>query len=877
MSLKRYLSKSVLISLLLLIHALAFSFGFDSIGLIGIVFATVPIIVAAWAFGRVGGGVVALLAILIDLIAVSQVRGSVDVMEPGIIIGSIYLTLLGVFVGWTTDKESQVQKELKERKEIEQKLDQAEFWYRSIFDGVNDAIFVESMTGEVLDVNARACEVFGWTREEFLTKTVQDMVPPEYQSLIPVETNEENLLKEPFETVNIRANGEYFPVSVSGRIQMIDNKKRLLILVREITEQRRIENELKRHHQFLSHVIESLTHPFYVLNVDDYSIAIANSAARGYRGVETATTCYALLHQRDTPCEGNERPCLLEDVVEKREVVRKEHIHRGENGEIKHFEIHGYPIFNARGQVSQMIEYAVDITERKNAEAELIKLSRAITQSPTAVVITDLNGVIEYVNPAFTKVTGYTRKEALGNNPSILKSGIQDDEFYKELWETLSAGQMWRGELCNKNKAGELFWESASISPVANSEGEITHYVAVKEDITKRKEAILELEKAKDAAEAAAKAKADFLANMSHEIRTPLNAIYGMTTLMLDTPLNDEQKDFITTILGGSNTLLSVINDILDFSKIEAGKMELEEQPFNIRSCVEEAIALLSEKAMRKKLKLVCTIKKGTPPVVVGDVTRLRQILVNLLNNAIKFTNTGEIAVNVQARVTENNQHELRFSIRDTGIGIPKDKMSKLFESFSQVDSSTTRKYGGTGLGLAISRELAEKMGGTMWVESEANKGSTFYFTILVESAKEIKPKEKKEIDLKLGEKHPLHILLVEDNLINQKVAKKLLERLSYSIDLAMNGLEALDALEKQTYDLVFMDIQMPKMDGNEATKQIREKFAPKHQPYIIAMTAHALEGDREKYIARGMNDYISKPISVEALVKALEKVPQLS
>lgn len=496
MSLKKYLSKIGLIFLLFLIHALAFSFSFDSIGLIGIVFATAPIIVAAWAFGRVGGGLVALLAILIDLILCLQVTGSVNVMEPGIIIGSIYLTLLGVFVGWTTDKDKQIQKELKERKEVEQRLAQAESWYRNIFDGVNDAIFVESMTGDVLDINARACEIFGWTREEFLTKNVRDMVPPEYQALISDETNEENLPDKTFETINIRANGEYFPVSVSGRIQMIGDRKRLLILVRDITEQKRIENELKRHHQFLSHVIESLTQPFYVVNVEDYSIEIANSAARGYRGLETATTCYALSHQRDTPCEGEDHPCPLKEVVENRSVVRKEHIHY-EDGEIKHYEIYGYPIFNARGQVNQMIEYSVDITERKNAEAELLKLSRAITQSPTSVVITDLNGTIEYVNPAFTKVTGYTREEALGNTPRILKSGVHDAEFYQELWETLSAGKMWRGELCNRNKAGEIFWESASISPVANSKGEITHYVAVKEDITKRKAAILELEKQK--------------------------------------------------------------------------------------------------------------------------------------------------------------------------------------------------------------------------------------------------------------------------------------------------------------------------------------------------------------------------------------------
>ena len=552
----------------------------------------------------------------------------------------------------------------------------------------------------------------------------------------------------------MRANGEYFPASVSGRIQMIGDEKRLIIVVRDITEEKQIQNEIKRHHQFLSHILESLTQPFYVVNVEDYSIAIANSAARGNNAIEQATTCYALTHDLDMPCSGESHPCPLKEVVEKRDSVRVEHVHNDEYGKIRYFEIYGYPIFDARGKVSQMIEYSLDITERKQA--------------------------------------------------------------------------------------------------------------------------MVALENAKTAAETATKAKADFLANMSHEIRTPLNAIYGMSNLMLDTPLNMEQKDFLETIQGGSETLLKVINDILDFSKIEAGKMGLEELSFDLRSCVEGAISLLTEKATQKKLNLIYSIEKGTPPIIVGDITRLSQILINLLNNAIKFTDKGEIEIKIKADLVDGNQYKLLFRVCDTGIGIPKNKINKLFESFSQVDSSTTRKYGGTGLGLAISRELAEKMGGRMWVESEEENGSTFFFTILAKAAKEINKKNAPKVDFELGKKHPLSILLVEDNLINQKVASKLLERLSYKTDLANNGIEALQALENQVYDVVFMDIQMPEMDGDEATYEIRKKNSKDVQPYIIAMTAHALEGDREKYIARGMNDYISKPISIEALAIALKKASRI-
>ena len=747
---KEQIQKMGVVFVLLILYFFSFIFLYHQMGLLGIMFSMIPIIVAASFFGRYGGGSIAFITFFINMGVIYQISGTIDIKNPGISLGSIFLILVGIFVGWTTDKDNEMKKELKERLIAEEKLVQTELWYRNIFDGVNDAVLVETLKGDVLDVNIRACEMFGWTREEFLTKTTKDMVPPEYQILLPNGQKEADFFNKTFETVNIRANGEYFSVFVSGRVQMIGHEKRLVIVIRDITEQRLNENEIKRHHQFLSHIIESLTQPFYVVNVADYSIAIANSAARGDSALETATTCYALTHQRNSPCHGEKHPCPIQAVVERREVVRTEHSHYDEEGNEKHFEYYGYPIFNSRGNVSQMIEYSLDITDRKNA--------------------------------------------------------------------------------------------------------------------------MIALKTAKDVAENAAKTKADFLANMSHEIRTPLNAIYGMTNLMLDTPLNDEQEDFIKIIQGGSDTLLKVINDILDFSKIEAGKMELEKNPFNLRTCLEDTISLLSKKATNKKLELACSIETSTPPIIIGDITRLRQILVNLLNNAIKFTDKGEVVIHVQTRAVENNLHELLFSVQDTGIGIPSDKMDKLFESFSQVDSSTTRKYGGTGLGLVISQELAEKMGGKMWVESKEGEGSTFFFTILAEAAKELKSQRSTKIDFSLGEKHPLRILLVEDNIINQKVASKLLERMGYKIDLANNGIKALEALENKIYDVVFMDIQMPEMDGNEATQEIRKIFPEKRQPYIIAMTAHALKGDHEKYIARGMNNYISKPINVERLIEVLKK-----
>jgi PAS domain S-box-containing protein len=527
-----------------------------------------------------------------------------------------------------------------------------------------------------------------------------------------------------------------------------------------------------------------------------------------------------------------------------------------------------------------------DITERKSAEQQLRKLSLAVEQSPESILITNIDGEIEYVNEAFLLATGYCRDDVIGKNPRILQSGRTPAETYITLWDALTHGRPWKGELHNRKKDGSEYVEFAVITPLRQPDGTISHYVAVKDDITEKKRLGIELDghrhhleklveqrtkelvEARAHAEAANIAKSAFLANMSHEIRTPMNGIVGMANILRREGVTPKQSQRLDTIDTSAQHLLSVINNILDLSKIEAGKLELEEAPVAIDSLLANVSSILSERAKAKGIHLL--IESGhLPGNLVGDAARLQQAVLNYAANAIKFTETGTVTLRALKQEETPEDVVMRFEVTDTGIGIAPEAMSRLFSTFEQADNSMTRKYGGTGLGLAITRRLAKLMGGEAEAASTPGVGSTFWFTVkLKRGAALVKTPAATEADAEtlIRQRYAgRRILVVDDEPINREVAQMQLEAVDLVVDSAEDGAEAITLAQEKAYAAIFMDMQMPKVNGVEATQQIRQ-LPGYHQTPIIAMTANAFAEDKAECLAAGMNDFLIKPYNPDQL-----------
>ena len=494
------------------------------------------------------------------------------------------------------------------------------------------------------------------------------------------------------------------------------------------------------------------------------------------------------------------------------------------------------------------------------------------------VSIADLNGCITYANDRFCDISGYSQAELIGKNHRIVKSDHHSQADFEELWQTISRGTVWHGELKNRKKDGSHYWVDATIVPLMGADGLPQQYIGIRTDITTIKDLEQSLQIASAKAEAANQAKSEFLANMSHEIRTPMNGVIGMTELALDTPLDATQRSYLTTLKNSAQSLMVILNDILDFSKIEAGKLQLETIEFSLAQTTSEILQSISVQARQKGLALVCQLAPDLPDRVLGDPGRIRQILTNLCNNAIKFTARGSVTVSVQCTSLGEDCIEAHLSVRDTGVGIPAEKQQGIFEAFNQADTSTTRQFGGTGLGLSISTRLSTLMGGRIWLESQPEQGSTFHFTVrlgrcMAAPSMPLAPVMPAETKTPVtGVQRPLRVLLAEDHPVNQMLATVLLEKWGHKVVLAENGQLAVDLFPTADWDIVLMDMQMPVMDGLEATTRIRAlESAPRRTP-IIAVTANAMPADRQTCLQAGMDEYLSKPIKPDDLQAMLAR-----
>jgi PAS domain S-box-containing protein len=637
-------------------------------------------------------------------------------------------------------------------------------------------------------------------------------------------------------------------------------------LKNENEARKKIESELRKSEEKYRTIFENIQDVFYQTDLAGTIIEMSPSIIHlcEFDRNELIGNPVTLLYYNP-----NERGVLVNAILRNGELWDYELELKTKSGRVKIVSINARLIKDKEGKPTHIDGAIRDITTRKNVEKELNKLQIAIENSEVSFVITDKEGTIEYANPYFTALTGYTKEEYTGANPSVLNSGHHPEAFYRELWETIKSGKTWEGEFYNRKKNGEFYWENAIISPVVDAKNEITHFVAIKTDISAVKKANEELLIARDHAQESDRLKSAFLANMSHEIRTPMNGILGFAELLKMPGLTGEQQqEYIGIIKKSGDRMLNIINNIVDISKIESGQMSLNITETNINEPIEFVYNFFEPEAKAKGVELLITHKLPADQAVIEtDREKIYAILTNLVKNAIKFSDCGTISIGYHLK-----GEFLEFYVKDKGIGIPYARQHAIFERFVQADISDKRAFQGAGLGLSISKAYAEMLGGKIWVESMEGESSAFYFSIPYKTKKEqnagvwyVDPAGinfKKDLKLK--------VLVVEDDEISQQLVTLAVGKISKEILSVNSGFDAVEVCRKTPdIDLILMDIKMPVMDGYEATQQIRQF---NKDAVIIAQTAFGLSGDKEKALAAGCNGYISKPLNIALLTTLIQK-----
>jgi PAS domain S-box-containing protein len=740
-------------------------------------------------------------------------------------------------------------------------------------DNSSEAVFLTDIEGIITFINPGFTKIYGYTGEEIIGRVTPRILKSGIMQPQVYEILWETLLKGQElkgEFINKTKDGKL--LDIEGSVNPVFNEKGIITgflgIQHDISERKRAEKELQKSRQELLDFFEDDVTANYISTPDGKLVQCNKTFLKlfGFTSKEESFE-YPIEKLYTNP---NARRIFIDLIRKWKKIEHLESEYISLDGKIIYTLVNARGEFDEAGELVQLRGYILDITKRKKAEEGLRKLSRVVEQAPASVVITNPQGDIEYVNEKFCRVTGYTREEVIGKNPRILNSGHHPLQLYKDLWDTILSGSNWKGDLLNRKKNGDLYWESALISPLVTNGGEITHFVGIKEDITDKKKLFDELVKAKEKAEESDRLKSAFLANMSHEIRTPMNGILGFASLLKNPKLSGEtMSEYINIMEISGARMLNIINDLIDISKIESGQMKVVLSEFNINEQAEYVYSFFKPEVERKGLLLL--LKKGLPvndAVINTDREKINAILVNLVKNAIKFTDRGTIVFGYK-----KSEDYLEFFVKDTGIGVEKNKLKAIFERFVQADLEAAKAYDGAGLGLSISKAYVEMLGGRIWVESEIGKGTQFYFTIplqLSPNGKEFIQETAYQSDKVIQIKN-IKMLIAEDEESAAKYLSIIFHDICKEILHVKTGNDAIEACRNNPdLDLVLMDIKMPgNTDGHEAVRQIRE-FNDK--VVIIAQTAYAHASDRERALKAGCNDYISKPIVKDKLIELISK-----
>jgi two-component system sensor histidine kinase/response regulator len=777
---------------------------------------------------------------------------------------------------------SGIARDINRRLQVEKKLRESEELFREVFEHAPFGMCVTDLDGHFIQVNATLCHILGYSQQELAAKSWPELTHPDDQTTgLSVG---EQLHHDPNDTVAmekrcIHRNGA--TVWARVKVSVVRDSGGVALFhvghLEDITDRKRAKEALYESEDRFRVMADSCPTMLWVTGADG-GIQFVNRMLRELTGstfeqVEGGKW-QLLFHPDDTAAYVG----AFQHAVREQAAFRAEARIRRADGEWRWLGSFAQPRLSPGGEFLGHIGLSSDITDRRLAEQGLRNSEEKFRQLAENIhevfwMMPPAGDEILYVSPAYEQVWERTR-DSLYQNPMSWAEAIHPEDAEKAhvLFARQIEGEAIESEYRIRTPGGQEKWIRDRAFPICDEAGRLTRIVGIAEDITEAKRYENDLIHAWEQAEAANRAKSRFLANMSHEIRTPMNGVIGMLQLLLATSLTSEQQRYVKVAQESGRTLLALIDDILDLSKIEARKVTLENLSFNLRETIDGVIQLLRVQAAAKGLDFRARVAPDISQLLCGDQRRLRQVLINLAGNAIKFTERGHVTLEAAREREPNGIATIRFAITDTGIGIPPDQAARLFSPFTQADDSTTRKYGGTGLGLAICKQLVEMMGGTIGVESQEGHGSTFWFTATFELGRANLPapaNESPTLQRALPVSKP-RILVAEDNATNREVALAQLDKLGYQADAVPNGAEAVQAVERGIYGLVLMDCEMPVMDGYEATRMIRRSTRP-NLP-VIAITADAMSGDRERCLREGMNDYLAKPVELEKLAEVLAK-----